>query len=245
MARIALLTVLFLAPVVVPPSAAFMQDHEHHMMSSAPPAAPQKTPAEEEASKRFSEFNHRFAGLFVMLMGILTLLEPRLARRFGGIRYLWSVLFLIPGVYLFFFSDPESWPFGAQSLHYVITSNMQVLQHKIFSILLLGLSVVEYFRVKNKLQGLWTAALFPALAAAGAALLFFHSPAAHAGDMSGAAHPAMQKIQHQHVGFAVVGFGIALSKGAVDWGRFHPRLMRYVFAALMMVLGVQLLLYTE
>ena len=104
---------------------------------------PAKTEEEKLVSKRFSEFNHRFAGLFVLLIGILTVAEPRLAARFGFVRYLWSVFFLIPGSYLFFFSDPESWPVGSQTLYYVITSNAQVLQHKIFSLLLLGLSAVE------------------------------------------------------------------------------------------------------
>src|SRR5205807_1558025 len=136
-----------------------------HMTDMA--VAPQLSPAAEakfEADKRFSEFNHQFAGLFVLLVGILTLAEPLLEKYFGGIRYLWSVLFLI------------------------------------------------------------------------------HS---HAGAMTASQHLSMQKVEHQHLGFAAVGFGIALSKAAVDMGRFNRRLMRNIFALLIVTLGVLLLAYTE
>ena len=230
-------------------SPAFSLQHEAHQPSATSAvAAPQRSAADlakEEADKRFSEFNHRFAGIFVFLVGVVALLQPILARRFGVIRYLWVFLFLIPGIYLLFLSDPESWPTGNQTLYYVVTENMQVLQHKIFSVVLLSLSVVEYLRVRNKLQALWTAFLFPAFAAAGAALLLVHSPLSHASGADPSAHQAMLKIEDQHIHFAVVGFGIAISKAIADTGRFHVRLMRVVFAALMMVLGLLLITYTE
>lgn len=122
---------------------------------------------------------------------------------------------------------------------------MQVLQHKVFSLLLLSLGLVEYLRVRNKLRAQWTIALFPVMAAMGAALLLFHSSAAHAGGMDAAAHLAMQKIEHQHVGFALVGFGIALTKAIADTGRLQARLMRILFALLMVLLGGLLITYTE
>ena len=210
--------------------------------------APQRSEADlakEEADKRFSEFNHRFAGVFVFLVGVVALLQPYVARRFAVIRYLWTVLFLIPGVYLLFLSDPESWPTGNQTLYYVVTENMQVLQHKIFSLILLALSAVEFFRVRGRLRALWTAFLFPAFAAAGAALLFFHSPQAHAASMDASAHQAMLQIQDQHVHFGLVGFGIAISKAVADTERFYPRWMQVLFAVLMLVLGLLLITYTE
>ena len=223
------------------------EEHEPGMERTmpAPQSSAAKTPAEEEASREFSEFNHRFAGVFVFLVGIVAFLQPYVARRFGAIRYLWTVLFFIPGVYLLIASDPESWPIGNQTLYYVVTQNMQVLQHKIFSLILLALSVVEFLRVRGRLKALWTAFLFPAFAAVGAALLFFHSPAAHSGDMDASAHQAMMAIQHQHIQFGVTGFGIAVSKAVADTERFHPRSMQVIFAVLMLVLGVLLITYAE
>jgi putative copper resistance protein D len=201
--------------------------------------------AKLEADKRFSEFNHRIAGVFVLLAGLLAFLEPRLAANGRWMRYLWSFLFFAPGTYLLIWSDPESWPTGNQTLHHVLTQNMQVLQHKIFSLVLLALGIVEFIRVRKKLTSAWVAGVFPVLAGFGALLLLYHSPQAHAAGMDAAAHEAMQTIEHQHIGFAVVGFGIALSKAFADVGRFQPRLMRHLFAGLMIVLSLLLVTYTE
>jgi hypothetical protein len=221
--------------------------HQHRMPDGTmmSDSATPESPAKIEADKRFSEFNHRFAGLFVMLAGLLTLLEPLLAKRFSFIRYLWFLFFLIPGMYLFVLSDDESWPVGSQTLKYVITTNHQVLQHKIFALLLLALGIVEFLRVRKRLQSLWSVALFPALAAAGAILLLFHQHPDPTGAMDAHGHLLMQKVEHQHLGFAIVGFGIALSKAGLDWGRWNQRWMRNIFAVLMMVLGMLLLAYTE
>jgi len=248
------LVLALLAGIGVAPS--FYAQHEAHdpgmdQTMLVPRDSPVETSVEtrdtlkEEADKRFSEFNHRFAGVFVLLVGAVAFLQPYLAGRFAVIRYLWTFLFFVPGFYLLIFSDPESWPVGNQTLHYVITENMQVLQHKIFSLVLLALSAVEYFRVRGKLRALWTAFLFPAFAGAGAALLFFHSPQAHAAGMDVAAHQAMMGIQNQHAQFGLVGFGIAISKAIADTERFHPRWMRMIFAALMLFLGMLLITYTE
>jgi hypothetical protein len=199
-----------------------------------------------EADKRFSEFNHRFAGMFVIFAGLLGLSEPLIARRFPSFGYLWAAFFFIPGVYLFLWSDPESWPVGNQTLWHVITVNHQVLQHKIFSFILLVLGIVEFQRVRKRLQSFWAVSLFPALAAAGAVLLLFHShPMPPGTSMSAAEHLSMEKVEHQHFSFASVGFGIALSKAAVDSGRFNVRVMRNIHALLMVSLGILLMLYTE
>lgn len=242
------LALVLLALVPTAPSLRSWQHEEHELGMDRTLPAPQRSEADlakVQADKEFSEFNHRFAGVFVFLVGIVALLQPYVARRFASIRYLWAVLFFIPGIYLLFLSDPESWPTGNQTLYYVVTENMQVLQHKIFSLILLALSVVEFFRVRGRLQALWTSFLFPAFAAAGAALLFFHSPQAHATSMDASAHQAMMQIQHQHVHFGLVGFGIAISKAVADTERFHPRSMQVIFAVLMLVLGLLLMTYTE
>jgi putative copper resistance protein D len=213
----------------------------HHEAAAAPRV---KDAAEIEADKRFSEFNHRFAGIFVLLIGLLAVFEPRAAQRFSWVRYLWSILFLAPGVYLLIWSDPESWPTGNQTLHYVLTQNMQVLQHKVFSVILLGLGIVEFIRVRRPTPSPWLSSVFPVLAGLGALLLLYHSPLSHAG-MGPDAHAAMETVEHQHIGFAVTGFGIALSKALADVGRFHPRLMRNLFSVFMTVLAILLLTYSE
>lgn len=230
-----------------------MESHEHmgHDMSAmqgmvqdGTPSRRVKSAEEIEADKRFSEFNHRMAGFFVLLVGLLSLVESKLAERLAWARYFWSFLFFIPGVYLLIWSDPESWPTGDQTLSYVIHNNMQVLQHKLFSLLLLGLSAVEFVRIRKRLQSVWVSSIFPMLAAAGALLLLYHDPTAHA-DAGPNAHATMMAVQHQHVGFAIAGFGVALTKGIADVGKFKPRLFRNLFAVMMVILAGLLLTYTE
>lgn len=213
------------------------------MAHNAPPKRV-KSAEEIEADKRFSEFNHRMAGFFVLLVGLLSLVEVKLSQKLPWARYFWSFLFFIPGVYLLIWSDPESWPTGNQTLSYVINHNMQVLQHKLFALLLLGLSAVEYVRIRRQLQSVWVSSIFPVLAAAGALLLLYHDPTAHA-DTGPDAHATMMAVQHQHVNFALAGFAIALTKGIADVGRFKPRLFRNLFAVMMVILAGMLLTYAE
>jgi hypothetical protein len=239
------LALAFLSLAAAAPSLHTWQHEEHELGMDRTLPTPQRTEAELAKEQADKEFNHRFAGVFVFLVGIVALLQPSVARRFAGIRYLWTVLFFIPGVYLLILSDPESWPTGNQTLYYVVTQNMQVLQHKMFALILLALSTVEFFRVRGKLRALWTAFLFPVFAAAGAALLFFHSPQAHAASMDASAHQAMIQVQDQHIHFGLVGFGIAISKAVADTERFHPCWMQRLFAVLMLVLGLLLMTYTE
>jgi hypothetical protein len=177
-------------------------------------------------------------------MGLLAMIEPRIAARHRWARYLWSALFFAPGVYLMIWSDPESWPTGNQTLYYVATQNLEVLQHKIFAVILLGLAAVEFIRVRRSASSIWLSSVFPTLAGLGALLLLFHVHGGH-DEMTAEAHATMLKIEHQHIGFASTGFGIALSKAFADVGRFRPRLMRNLFAVLMVVLGLLLLFYTE
>src|ERR1051325_1295988 len=179
-----------------------------------------KSPEELAEDKRFSEGNHHLAGFFVLLVGLLALIEPWISGRQRWARYLWSFLFLVPGIYLMIWSDPESWPTGDQTLSYVIHQNLEVLQHKIFSVILLGLAAVEFIRVRRNSPSILLSSVFPVLAGGGALLLLCH---VHGGEMTMA---TMEKIQKQHVEFAVTGFGIALSKAFADVGRFQPRLMR-------------------
>jgi copper resistance protein D len=176
----------------------------------------------------------------------LTLLAPAISKRAPFFRYLWAAFFLIPGLYLFVYSDPESWPTGNQTLYHVLTVNHQVLQHKIFSLLLLGLGAVEVARVRKNLMSLWAAAAFPVMAAAGALLLLFHAhPMPPGTQMSPVEHLSMLKVEHQHLQFSVVGFGIALSKAAVDISKRENRIARSIFSVLMVALGVLLIRYTE
>jgi len=229
-------------------SNAHAQDHPAHddhagmsmpMEQGVDPAAEAKLLAD----KRESEFNHHLAGFFVVLAGLFILAEADIRNRWPSVRYAWPLCFVLSGLFILIWSDTELWPFGPQSWYYGLTQHREVLQHKTFAVLLLGVGVLELQRARGILRARWSGWIFPLLAAAGSSLLFFHE---HQAGMHGAHHSAViERIQAQHFSFSMAGFGIGLSKGLAEtrfkWQPFFERL----FPALLIVLGALLMVYVE
>lgn len=227
----------------VPPLRA--QEHHHDAGAAAPAATapaqqPSKTP-EILRGKKFSEFNHRVAGVFVLLAGVFYLLQAPLTRRWPVVRYAWPFCLFIPGLYLMILSDPRML-FGPDSFLHLLRTSLEFRQHKAFSAILLALGAFEFARIRGKIRGLWSAFVFPALGIAGAVMLLYHP--------HGAGHTAehmaiMERIQAQHLDFAIVGALIAVSKGLSEAGPVARRFFTYAWPSLMMLLGLLLVLYKE
>jgi len=219
--------------------------HEMHgemsmaMSNSADPALMAKLLAD----KRESEFNHHLAGFFVLLAGLFILAETSLPGQRLLVPLAWSLCFLISGFFVLIWSDSELWPLGSQSWYYGLTHSPEVLQHKVFAVLLLALAAIEIQRTRGVLKAAVWGWVFPVLAVVGSAMLLFHE---HHPGMGGPNHmEIMERVQAQHYSFAMTGFGIAVSKGLsetrIAWRTFFYRL----FPALLIVLGALLLVYTE
>lgn len=199
--------------------------------------------AELLAYKRESEFNHHLAGLLVLVAGLVILADGSIRHHWALARHVWPICFLVSGIFLLIFSDTELWPFASQSWYFGLTHHMEVLQHKLFGVLLLALGVIEMKRARGTLNARWSGWVFPLVATAGSFMLLFHE---HRGGMVGPNHmELMHRIQSEHYSFAVTGLGIALSKGLAEtrfeWRLFFERL----FPALLVVLGALLLVYVE
>ncbi len=120
----------------------------------------------------WSESNHHWAGLFVVGVGLLALLNR------AGLRWArhWPLLFLGLAAFLFVRSDPETWPLG-QIGFLESFRDVEVLQHRAFVLLLVVFALFEW-RVRATKWGNPRAALvFPLLCAAGGTLLLTHSHA--------------------------------------------------------------------
>lgn len=219
--------------------------HDHEGMSMPMDEHP-LSPAEMaklQQDKRESEFNHRLAGLFVFLAGIFILFEERLKNRWPVVGYAWPLCFLLSGLFVFIFSDTELWPFGPKNWYTGVFGNLEVLQHKTFALLLLGVGVIELRRAAGTLRAAWSAWVFPVLAMGGSVLLLFH---VHGGNMHApGAMNTMEHIQMQHFSYAATGAGIALSKGLSDTRIRGRGVFRILWALMMLVLGVLLMMYTE
>jgi len=241
-----LVTLAVLAPALHAPLHA--QEHPAHSMHAGmdmpmSDAVDPQAQAKLLADKRESEFNHHLAGLFVLLAGLIILADGSLGDRFRFASLAWPVCFLLSGLFVLVWSDTELWPFGPQSWFYGLTHHVEVLQHKVFAILLLILGVIEFQRTRGVLKSAWASWVFPVVAVIGSAMLFFHD---HQAGMHGANHmEVMELIQTEHLSFAIAGIGIGLSKGLAEtrfgWRPFFERL----FPALLIVLGSLLMVYVE
>jgi hypothetical protein len=224
-------------------------DHSEHDGMSMPmdhpgdPAANAKLQAKLLADKRESEFNHHLAGFFVLIAGAFMLLQSNLVARWPAIKYVWPACFLVAGVFVLVWSDTELWPFGHRQWLEALQNNREVLQHKIFACLLLGLGVIEWRRASGALRAAWSAWVFPAIAVVGSVILIFHQ---HEGGMVGEHHmETMARIQSQHLSYTLSGMGIGLAKGLSEIKSRSSWFFGKVWPALLLMLGVLLMFYRE
>lgn len=225
-----------------PPEQQHVHMHEHMSM----PMAQEMSPARQAkilADKNESEFNHHLAGFFVMLAGLFTLFQSVLWKRWPALKYAWPACFLISGIFVLVWSDTELWPFGQREWLEALRNNREVLQHKVFAVLLLALGVIEWQRIRGVLKAIWGGWVLPALAIGGSLLLLYHQ---HEGGMHGPDHMGvMARIQLQHLSYAVTGVGIGFTKGLAEvQTRFRSGFGK-TWPLLMAVLGVLLMFYRE
>lgn len=189
----------------------------------------------------YSEFNHRFAGLFVLLFG--------LAELGHALRYrlpVWTRLVLpgalgVLGMYLLIWSDHEAWPIGSLTFAQTFSGqDPEILQHKFYGVFSSAAAVSETLRRINWARHSVWAVPFLILGFGGALLLFFHSH----GD-----HPANPMITLHHLLLGIFGFGAAISSAMAVWvsGTSEKTMKGWevVWATCMVVMGLQLLAYFE
>ena len=125
------------------------------------------TPAE----KSWSEYNHHWAGLIVLAIGLLAFLAQ--TKLFPWARN-WPLLFLGLSLFLFLRSDPETWPLGPNGF-WVTLQDPEVLLHRIFALLVIGLAIFEWRVQTGRVATEGARLIFPALVAVASALLLTHA----------------------------------------------------------------------
>jgi putative copper resistance protein D len=127
-----------------------------------------------DADRAWSEFNHHIAGLFVLVMGVLSVLNA--TGRAPWARH-WPLAFLGLAGFLMIRIDPGAWPLGPlgfwESFQYP-----EVLQHRLFVLLIVAFGLFEWSVRTGRLRAPRAALVFPLLCAVGGGLLLTHS---HAG----------------------------------------------------------------
>jgi putative copper resistance protein D len=125
------------------------------------------------ADMAWSEYNHHWAGVVVLLTGVLAL-----AARSGRARWArhWPLLFAVLAVFLFFRSDPESWPVGPNGFWESFTDS-EIVQHRLFVALIIPFALFEWRVQTGRVVSRRAAQVFPLVCALGGALLLTHSHA--------------------------------------------------------------------
>jgi putative copper resistance protein D len=122
--------------------------------------------------RAWSEYNHHWAGFFVLAMGLLAVLERlgvRVARH-------WPLVFLGLAGFLFVRNDPRAWPLGPTGFWESMWLP-DVLQHRAFVLLIVAFAAFEWaVRTRWLARDPW-AHVFPLLCAVGGGLLLTHSHA--------------------------------------------------------------------
>jgi putative copper resistance protein D len=130
-------------------------------------------PGERKPAERaWSEFNHNWAGLFVVLMGLLASLE-RLGVR--GARH-WPLVLLVMVALLVARNDPRAWPLGPAGFWESMTLP-DVLQHRAFMLMVVPFGIFEWLVRTGRLAIRPWGYVFPLLCAAAGGLLLTHSHA--------------------------------------------------------------------
>jgi copper resistance protein D len=129
------------------------------------------TASSDEMDRRWSEYNHHWAGVIVLIAGLLAFLS-----HFSGLSWarFWPLSFAGLSGFILLRADPENWPLGPRPF-WASFAGPDVLEHRAAAALILAFAVFECSVQAGKLRARWAAIIFPAMCALGAAVLLTHS----------------------------------------------------------------------
>ena len=204
---------------------------------AAPPAfvpGSGELPDRNAADIAWSEYNHHWSGLIVLLMGGLALLNR------AGIRWArhWPLSLLALAAFLFLRSDPEVWPLGEIGF-WASLRDVEVLQHRVFVVLTIAFAVFEWGVRTGRFRNPRLALVFPLLTALGGALLLTHSHA-----IANVKDQLLVELTHTPLAIAAIAAG---------WARWleiraDPAIQRragWVWPLCFLFIGLLLLSYRE
>ena len=217
-------------------------NHTSHELGS--PVSGQWEGSKEEVA--FSEFNHAFTGVGIIFVGLSELRTALSLTSLAWSRFLLPVGMLVAGIYTMIWSDHEAWPIGTLSLAETFSGNdPEMLQHKIFAVLLLGVGSIELFiRLGRIRQRVWSLPL-PVFSIVGGLMLFIH--------MHGP-HPAAQKIMMHHNIMGTLGIAAGSIWFASEFAQYRSSSLsvsgdrsvpKIIWAVLILLIGLQLVFYSE
>src|SRR6185437_6320726 len=198
--------------------------------------------ANNQMEREWSDYNHHWAGVVVLMAGLLAMLgrwdRTRWARH-------WPLAFLGLALFLFLRADPEAWPLGPRGF-WASFYNPEDLQHRLYILLIVSFVAFEWSVQTRRLRSSKAALVFPAVCALGGALLLTHNHT-----LGNVKEELLTEISHTAIAlFAVfAGWtrwlevrGSAVTLGASRRGRY---IAAWVWPMCLVCIGLVLLNYRE
>jgi putative copper resistance protein D len=183
----------------------------------------------------WSEFNHHWAGLIVLVAGLLAVAAR--GRRLSWARN-WPLAFLGLAVFLFLRADPENWPLGPRSF-WQSFAVAEVLQHRLIVLLIVAFAFFEWAIATGRLSSPKAALVFPSVCAAGGALLLTHTH-----PLGNIQEELLVELNHIPLGL------LAVTAGWTRWLELRVagpprRVFSWIWPVCFVLIGVLLLNYRE
>jgi len=204
-------------------------------MPAAPGEITPLTPhPSNDADIGWSEYNHHWSGMIVLLAGLLAI-----AWR-AGTKWAvhWPLVLIGLALLMILRADPENWPLGPKGF-WISLTDAEVLQHRFFAVLVIGLALFEWSVRTGRLASRWAAMVFPLLCAIGGALLLTHSHA-----VGNVKQELLIEMTHSPLGL----LGITL--GWTRWievreGTNGNRIVSWIWPVCLVLVGILLIFYRE
>jgi putative copper resistance protein D len=181
----------------------------------------------------WSEYNHHWAGLILLVLSILAIL----ARRWSWARN-WPLVFLGLAIFVLIRADSENWPLGPRGF-WESFQVAEVAQHRLFVVLIVFFAIFEWAVQKGRIAPHRAGLVFPLVCASGGALLLTHSHS-----LGGAKEEFFAELSH--VSLAIM----AILAGWSRWLEVRlpsggTKLVAWVWPVCFLMIGVVLICYRE
>jgi putative copper resistance protein D len=199
------------------------------------------------AATEWSNYNHNIAGIFLTVMSFFAMLSyikhlpfPLSAfDKYLPLTRYWPLGFVFLGIFLFFRSDAETWPLGPIGFWESTFNNGEVLQHRIATLLVFVLGIIELSARVTKNPNSKLPFVFPLLAAFGGLMLLTHS---HVGFQAKSAF--LIQVGHTTMGI----FSLILACGRwleLKLDRPGKDIAGFISVAALFQIGIILMFYRE
>jgi putative copper resistance protein D len=194
-----------------------------------------QTPPRNANDVAWSEYNHHWAGVLVIVMGLAAL--GARSGRAPWARH-WPLLFLLLAAFLFLRADAEVWPLGeigfVESLR-----DPEVAQHRVFELLIVLFALFEWGVSTESIVARPLMRVFPLLMALAGTLLLTHSHS-----LGNVKEELLVELSHLPI--AVLGVAAGWARWLeVEAPEAEGRWAGWVWPACLVLIGLLLLGYRE